>query len=266
MISSDFRLAARRKLDGKWGKAALITLAYAFIFFLLGFIQGLLGEDTFIGQLFNIAQFIINVPLAFGIAISFFKLYNDSEVSAFDFLSSGFSNFKKSWAISLRIALKLIVPIIVLVVGLSLIIAAAITGSAALISTLGASYTFSYAASTLTGSSLVLFIVGFIAMIVADIWIFVKSYYYKLAYIAAIDDENLTAKESVEFSKKIMTGKRGKLFCLELSFIGWAILAVFTFGIGMLWLLPYIQFATIAFYFFVSGKDVNTVETQKVSE
>lgn len=28
MISSDFRTEARRKLDGKWGKTALIILAY----------------------------------------------------------------------------------------------------------------------------------------------------------------------------------------------------------------------------------------------
>ena len=45
-----------------------------------------------------------------------------------------------------------------------------------------------------------------------------------------------------------MTGKRGKLFCLQFSFIGWAILATLTLGIGFLWLIPYIQFATISFY------------------
>ena len=75
----------------------------------------------------------------------------------------------------------------------------------------------------------------------------------------------LTAKEAVEKSKELMTGNRAKLFWLELSFIGWAILAAVTFGIGYLWLLPYIQFATIAFYKFVSGDNSN-VEAKVVTE
>ena len=51
------------------------------------------------------------------------------------------------------------------------------------------------------------------------------------------------------------TEKRGKLFCLQLSFIGWAILVACTLGIGYLWLVPYIQLAIIAFYKFVCGKN-----------
>ena len=62
-----------------------------------------------------------------------------------------------------------------------------------------------------------------------------------------------------------MTGKRGKLFCLQLSFIGWAILGVFTLGIGYLWLVPYIQFAIVAFYKFVAG-DNDDIETTIVEE
>lgn len=63
-----------------------------------------------------------------------------------------------------------------------------------------------------------------------------------------------------------MQGKRSKLFFLQLSFIGWAILAVFTFGIGYLWLLPYMQFATIAFYDFVAGNDITAEVIQDNSE
>ena len=51
-----------------------------------------------------------------------------------------------------------------------------------------------------------------------------------------------------------MSGHRGDLFLLELSFIGWAILAVFTLGIGCLWLLPYMQVAKVCFYEEIIGK------------
>mgnify|MGYP004644248813 FL=1 len=117
----------------------------------------------------------------------------------------------------------------------------------------------SLAFSAVTGANMVILVVGFILLVVSEILLITQSYYYKLAYVVAADDESLTAKDAVEKSKELMTGKRGKLFCLELSFIGWAILASLTFEIGYLWLLPYIQFATFAFYFFVSGK----IETSK---
>ena len=108
-------------------------------------------------------------------------------------------------------------------------------------------------------------IVGFILLIVSMIWAVTKSYYYQLSYFVAVDNSDLTAKEAVEKSKELMTGKRGKLFCLQLSFIGWAILAAIPLGIGFLWLAPYVQMATIAFYKFVSGNTSN-VEAEVVAE
>lgn len=66
--------------------------------------------------------------------------------------------------------------------------------------------------------------------------------------LVAIDNPDMSSKDAVLKSQELMTGNRGKLFCLQLSFIGWSILASFTLGIGLLWLLPYMQFAIIAFY------------------
>ena len=57
-----------------------------------------------------------------------------------------------------------------------------------------------------------------------------------------------------------MNGNRWRLFCLELSFIGWMILASFTFGIGMLWLVPYMAIAQIVFYEVLIGKDSSKEE------
>lgn len=245
MISSDFRAEARRKLEGKWGKVAVVTLAYMALFFVFGFIEGLFEEGSLIQSVISLAVAIIEVPLAFGLVISLFKVYNAENVKAFDFWSFGFKNFKKSWAISLRIFLKLIVPIVLLIVSIFLMSFGMVgaVGSSLLMADSSASDGFAGA-----------FVIGIILYIVSLIWMVVKSYYYNLAYIVAADKENLTAKEAVETSRLLMEGKRGKLFCLQLSFIGWAILAAFTLGIGYLWLLPYIQFATFAFYYFVAGK------------
>ena len=46
----------------------------------------------------------------------------------------------------------------------------------------------------------------------------------------------------------MMQGQKFNLFYLQLSFIGWWILACLTGGIGFLWLAPYYQTAQAAFY------------------
>ena len=45
-----------------------------------------------------------------------------------------------------------------------------------------------------------------------------------------------------------MRGKRLKLFLLELSFIGWAILSVLTLFIGFIFLAPYMQTSYAKFH------------------
>ena len=44
--------------------------------------------------------------------------------------------------------------------------------------------------------------------------------------------------------------------------IGWSILCAFTLGIGNLWLTPYKQAATAAFYREVSGTECNPYEQE----
>ena len=45
-----------------------------------------------------------------------------------------------------------------------------------------------------------------------------------------------------------MKGYKGKLFCLDLSFIGWYIVGALCLGIGVLWVTPYHQTARANFY------------------
>jgi len=75
----------------------------------------------------------------------------------------------------------------------------------------------------------------------------------------------MSAKDVVEESQKTMTGKRAGLFWLQLSFIGWAILGAISFGIGFLWIIPYVQCATIAFYKYAIG-DSSNVEVQSIDD
>lgn len=261
MTSSEFRAEARRNLTGKWGKAALISLAYFFITFILGFIQGLFKEGSFLNSLMTLVNFIIEVPLSLGLVIAFVKLYNNAEVKAFDFLTSGFSNFSKSWGIFFRTLLKVLIPIIIMIVsiiilslGLALLSTSSIITSvsehatAVSTSTTSTSVVATSGGSSASTFSYLLLAVGLIGLVLSTIWVATKSYYYQLTSIIVAERPELSAKEAVEESEKQMAGNRAKLFWLQLSFIGWSILCAFTFGIGNLWLMPYIQFASIAFY------------------
>ena len=75
-----------------------------------------------------------------------------------------------------------------------------------------------------------------------------KAFSYALTPYILLDEPELTARQAIARSCEIIQGRRWKLFCLSLSFIGWGILSLLTFGIGFLWLAPYMNASIAAFY------------------
>jgi len=69
-----------------------------------------------------------------------------------------------------------------------------------------------------------------------------------MAFYILNDNPTLGAMDALKASKQMMKGYKWKLFCLQLSFIGWCLLSIFTLFIGLLWLIPYIQASIAAFY------------------
>ena len=99
------------------------------------------------------------------------------------------------------------------------------------------------------------FLIHLMASIFAFLWSLlfvipgiVKSYAYSMAYYIKLDNPDYDWKKCIDESKNRMVGHKWDLFCLHFSFIGWAILCIFTFGIGTLWLTPYMQAANANFY------------------
>lgn len=76
----------------------------------------------------------------------------------------------------------------------------------------------------------------------------IKYYAYSLTPYILIDNPELSANQAIDLSVKMMKGHKFDLFFLHLSFIGWIFLSIFTFGIGLLWVLPYMMTAQAAFY------------------
>ena len=76
----------------------------------------------------------------------------------------------------------------------------------------------------------------------------VAAYRYRFAILNLCENPEIGVMEAINMSKAQTAGFKWQLFVLDLSFIGWALLASLTLGILNIWLLPYIAQSNIAFF------------------
>lgn len=69
-----------------------------------------------------------------------------------------------------------------------------------------------------------------------------------LSFYLMLDFPQKSAKETLSLCWRMMRGQRRRLFYLELSFLPLILLCVLSFGIGFLWLDPYMQMTYTCFY------------------
>ena len=94
----------------------------------------------------------------------------------------------------------------------------------------------------------------------------IATYRYAMMPFLMAEFPDLGALDAMRESKRLMQGNKWRLFCLELSFLGWSFLCMFTLGIGMLWLLPYMASARTAFYLEVTGRSHEQQQTYRSPE
>lgn len=73
----------------------------------------------------------------------------------------------------------------------------------------------------------------------------------KLAYSFAmylVVDTEVSGSDALRESRQMMKGYKWNYFVFLLSFIGWFILGLFTFGISYIWLIPYMFISSILYY------------------
>lgn len=71
---------------------------------------------------------------------------------------------------------------------------------------------------------------------------------YTMAYLIMTENPDMTALESITASKMMMEGHKMEFFSFALSFIGWFILGILTFGLGFLYVIPYYNASKVEFY------------------
>lgn len=242
IVASEMRKNARGTLSGKWGKAVLIALIFIIITGILGTLGNIGEKDEtdiyttnsylyrnsnenlkIVGLIFTLVNLLVTIPLAFGLVGAYMKLKNGEEVSALEVVTFGFKNFGRAWKVALQAFLKMLAPIIIFIIAMVI------------------SIFFIVSDSIVKG-------LGIALIIAASVYLYSESLKYSLANFIAIEETALSSGEAVKKSKELMTNHRADFFVLNLTFIGWAILATLTLGIGMLWLIPYMQVSQICFY------------------
>lgn len=76
----------------------------------------------------------------------------------------------------------------------------------------------------------------------------IKALSYSMAYRVKIDHPEYDWRACITESEKLMKGHKMEYFVLQLSFIGWLFVGAICFGIGTLWVAPYMEATNAHFY------------------
>ncbi|WP_436702872.1 DUF975 family protein [Lactiplantibacillus plantarum] len=107
------------------------------------------------------------------------------------------------------------------------------------------------------------FIGSILISLLSFVWIFlwtflllvpgiIKSLAYSQAYYIyrdAIDQQqSISCRDAISKSRSLMNGHKWEYFLLQLSFIGWGLLIMVTFGIAAIWVQPYYHLTMANYY------------------
>lgn len=93
----------------------------------------------------------------------------------------------------------------------------------------------------------------------------IKSYSYSMSFYCLLNNPELTIRQAMKESIRITDGYKADLFVLDLSWIGWSLLACFTCFIGLLFLSPYMtQTSYVTFRFLKEKADGYVEESDNV--
>ena len=84
----------------------------------------------------------------------------------------------------------------------------------------------------------------------------IKAYSYRMVPFILRDHPEMTAREVITASRKMMDGHKWNVFVFDLSYIGWFLLGAITLGlVNVFWTEPYRQNANAIIYRSLIGED-----------
>jgi len=101
---------------------------------------------------------------------------------------------------------------------------------------------------------LALYITAAILILLSLILLVYVSITFDLVFLVINDNIQITPIKALTQTKEMVKKNKGRYLYMQLSFLGMALLVGFTFGIGMLWVQPYMMHTTTLFYLDVKGE------------
>ena len=243
-VASDFRELARGALSGKWGSAVLTTL-----------VASILGADIMVNGGSSTS----------GITNSVTNVVNrgNGDGSSYDGILASMSITSMTYilgAVMAVVSILIIVGLVQYVIG-SFVSLGLIQYNLDLIDGKDVEFGQIFSKASMFGKAfwlrLRMGIFTFLWTLLFIIPGIINSYAYSMSGFILAENPEMTAKEAMQVSEEMMAGNKWRLFCLQFSFIGWQILCILSLGIGSLWLTPYMNAATAAFYDEISREPLN---------
>ena len=187
---------------------------------------------TFIVSVANgVAGVFTSGPLAYG-SSKFFLCTQRNQDANFEMLGDGFNRYGKTFLTGLALMLFMFLWSLVIIVP-------------QIIFSVCLAWIRMDMAQTIVPSILALVCAAIMAIMC---WLpIVKSLSYSMTFYVMVDF-NLSGRKAISKSVELMKGYKAKLFRLGLSFFGWYLLSSLTFGIGAIFLAPYVQATVAEFY------------------
>ena len=179
----------------------------------------------------GVAGVFTSGPLAYG-SSKFFLCTQRNQDANFEMLGDGFNRYGKTFLTGLALMLFMFLWSLVIIVP-------------QIIFSVCLAWIRMDMAQTIVPSILALVCAAIMAIMC---WLpIVKSLSYSLTFYVMVDF-NLSGTEAISKSVELMKGYKAKLFRLGLSFFGWYLLSSLTFGIGAIFLAPYVEATVAEFY------------------
>ena len=206
--NAELTAQARGVLSGRWGTPILFC-------FVLGMVEGTAGSIPWLGM---ILALIVAGPFELG-RKTFFLAFSRTQRGSIDMMFAGFRHF------GIALGLHLFRGVLI---GLWI-------GIAALPGALAGWAVYWATGNDETALQVGLALAGIPALVVG---VMASLMYSRVFYLLA-DDPELGTMELLSESRRLMVGRKGKLFWLYGRYFLWALLCVLTLFVGFFWLRPY---------------------------
>ena len=220
-----YRGRALNSLEGKWSKAVIATLIYLAISMGVNWtITAPMGNNWVMSYSTEFIWTLLCLPLGWGFSIYFLNLIREDDIS-YGRLFDGYKDFLRIFIAGLLMFL-----IYIILLGCPALIIVILFDKTPM---------FWYSA---------IFIIFIIIYIPIIIFSAIISLMLSQTFFILKDNSNISAIDAMIKSGAMMKGHKEDLFFLYLSFTGWFILCILTFGIGILFLYPFVEATQAHFY------------------